>query len=172
MSRASFVAKDVRREDPNDIYSDIDFKVAIGSSGDCFERYVLRMEELRQSARIILQAINLITTGPVKQPNNKLSAPSRLELKLEMEALIHHFKSFTEGCRIPANTAYASVEAPKGEFGVSLAYNGARNTYRCKIKAPGFSHLHGLDFMTRGHLLADVVAAIGTQDIVFGEVDR
>lgn len=150
----------------------LEFDVPIGYAGDCYARYLVRVEELRQSLRIIDQCLGLIEPGTVVSGDNKLSAPSRSQMKGSMEALIHHFKLFTQGFEAPKGEAYAGVEAPKGEFGVYLVSDGSSRPYRCKIKAPGFAHLGGLEAMSRGHMLADVVAIIGTQDIVFGEVDR
>lgn len=144
----------------------------MGSRGDCFDRYFLRMEEMRQSINIISQCLNSIPAGPVKADNQKIVPPGRLQVRRSMEALIHHFKLFTAGLTVPANEAYTCAEAPKGEFGVYIAADSTSRPYRCKIKAPGFLHLQAIDFMTKGHLIADVVTAIGTQDIVFGEVDR
>lgn len=144
----------------------------MGTRGDCYDRYFLRVEEMRQSLNIIGQCLNLIPSGPIKADNQKITPPSRLQLKQSMEALIHHFKLYTDGYSVPAGESYTAAEAPKGEFGVYLAADATSRPYRCKIKAPGFLHLQGIDFMTEGHLIADVVTAIGTQDIVFGEVDR
>jgi len=148
------------------------FDVPVGTRGDCYDRYFLRVEEMRQSLRIIDQCLNFMPAGPIKANNQKITPPSRLQMKQSMEALIHHFKLYTEGFTVPAGEVYTAVEAPKGEFGVTLVSSGTTRPYRCKIKAPGFLHLQGLDFMARGHLIADVVTTIGTQDIVFGEVDR
>ena len=172
MLRGSGVDYDLRRDQPYEIYDQLDFKVPVGTRGDCYDRYFLRVEEMRQSLHIINQCLNLMPAGPVKADNQKIAPPSRLQLKQSMEALIHHFKLYTEGYLVPANETYTAVEAPKGEFGVYLVSNGSSRPYRCKVKAPGFLHLQGLDFMTQGHLIADVVTTIGTQDIVFGEVDR
>lgn len=172
MLRGSGVDFDIRRDQPYEIYDQLNFKVPVGTYGDCYDRYFLRIEEMRQSLRIIEQCLNLMPTGPIKADNQKITPPSRLQMKQSMEALIHHFKLYSEGFTVPAGETYTAIEAPKGEFGVFLASNGTSRPYRCKIKAPGFLHLQGLDFMTQGHLIADVVTAIGTQDIVFGEVDR
>ena len=172
MLRGSGVDFDLRRDQPYEIYDQLDFSIPVGSRGDCYDRYFLRVEEMRQSLNIINQCLNKIPTGPIKADVQKITTPSRLQLKQSMEALIHHFKLHTEGYTIPAGETYAAVEAPKGEFGVYLSANGTSCPYRCKVKAPGFLHLQGLDFMTQGHLIADVVTTIGTQDIVFGEVDR
>lgn len=172
MLRGSGVDFDLRREQPYEIYDQLSFKVPVGTRGDCYDRYFLRVEEMRQSLNIINQCLNKMPTGPIKTDNQKITPPARLQLKQSMEALIHHFKLYTEGYTVPASETYTAVEAPKGEFGVYLVSNGTSRPYRCKVKAPGFLHLQGLDFMTQGHLIADVVTTIGTQDIVFGEVDR
>ena len=175
MLRGSGVDYDLRRDHPYDIYESLDVQVPVGTVGDCYDRYFLRMEEMRESLRIIEIAVVFISYSegdPVKVADQKLVPPSRLELKQSMEALIHHFKLYTEGYALPAGETYAAVEAPKGEFGVYLISNGTSRPDRCKIKAPGFLHLQGLNFMTQGHLIADAVTTIGTQDIVFGEVDR
>jgi NADH dehydrogenase (ubiquinone) Fe-S protein 2 len=150
----------------------LDFDIPVGSNGDCFDRYLIRINEMRQSIRIINQCLNNIPNGPIKVDNNKISTPSKLYIKQSMESIIHHFKLYTEGFLVLAGETYASIEAPKGEFGVFLVSNGTNKPYRCKVRAPGFFHLQGLDFMSKGHMLADVVTIIGTQDIVFGEVDR
>jgi len=172
MLRGSGIDFDLRRDQPYDAYSCLSFDVPVGTRGDCYDRYFLRVEEMRQSLRIMEQCLNQMPTGPVRADNQKVTPPSRLQMKQSMEALIHHFKLYTEGYVVPAGEAYTAIEAPKGEFGVYLVSNGTSRPYRCKIKAPGFLHLQGLDFMTQGHLIADVVTTIGTQDIVFGEVDR
>jgi NADH dehydrogenase (ubiquinone) Fe-S protein 2 len=172
MLRGSGVDFDLRRDQSYEIYDQLTFKVPVGVRGDCYDRYFLRVEEMRQSLSLIHQCLNKLPIGPVRADNQKLSAPSRLQLKQSMEALIHHFKLSTEGYTVPAGETYTAVEAPKGEFGVYLVSNGTTRPYRCKVKAPGFLHLQGLHFMTQGHLIADVVTTIGTQDIVFGEVDR
>jgi NADH dehydrogenase (ubiquinone) Fe-S protein 2 len=172
MLRGSGVDFDLRRDQPYEIYEQLNFNVPVGTHGDCYDRYFLRVEEMRQSLNIIGQCLNLMPAGPVKADNQKITPPSRLQLKQSMEALIHHFKLYTEGYTVPAGESYVAAEAPKGEFGVYLVADGTPRPYRCKIKAPGFLHLQGIDFMTKGHLIADVVTAIGTQDIVFGEVDR
>lgn len=172
MLRGSGIDHDLRRDQPYDAYNHVSFRVPVGSHGDCYDRYFLRMEEMRQSLSIIGQCLNKMPVGLVKSDNQKITPPGRLQLKQSMEALIHHFKLYTEGYAVPSGESYTAIEAPKGEFGVYLVANGTSRPYRCKIKAPGFLHLQGLDFMTRGHLIADVVTAIGTQDIVFGEVDR
>jgi NADH dehydrogenase (ubiquinone) Fe-S protein 2 len=170
--RGSGLDYDLRRDQPYEIYEQLSFEVPVGSRGDCFDRYFLRMEEMRQSINLISQCLNSIPAGPIKADNNKLVPPGRVQVRRSMEALIHHFKLFTSGFTVPAGEEYTSSEAPKGEFGVYLASDATSRPYRCKIKAPGFLHLQAIDFMTKGHLIADVVTAIGTQDIVFGEVDR
>lgn len=172
MLRGSGVDYDLRRDNPYEIYDQLNFNVPVGTKGDCYDRYFLRVEEMRQSLNIIGQCLNLMPAGPIKSDNQKVAAPSRLQIKQSMESLIQHFKLHTEGSPVPSGETYAAVEAPKGEFGVFSVANSTSRLYRCKIKAPGFLHLQGLDFMTQGHMLADVVTAIGTQDIVFGEVDR
>ncbi|TDI58672.1 MAG: NADH-quinone oxidoreductase subunit D [Alphaproteobacteria bacterium] len=172
MLRGSGVAWDLRKAQPYDVYESMDFDIPVGKNGDCYDRYLLRMEEMRQCLRIIRQCIAEMPDGPVVVADNKIAPPKRAEMKQSMEALIHHFKLYTEGYRVPAGETYTAVEAPKGEFGVYLVSDGTNKPYRCKIRAPGFAHLQGLDFMSRGHQLADVVACIATMDIVFGEVDR
>jgi NADH-quinone oxidoreductase subunit D len=146
--------------------------VPFGQVGDCYDRYLLRIEEIRQSTRLIEQCLNLIPSGPIKSSDRKKVTPSRKEIKQSIESLIHHFKARTEGLPLPIGDVYLATEAPKGEFGIYLNSNGTRLPNRCKIRAPGFTHLQGLDFIVKGHLLADVVTVIGTQDIVFGEVDK
>jgi NADH dehydrogenase (ubiquinone) Fe-S protein 2 len=172
LCRGSGIDYDLRRDQPYEIYEHLSFEVPVGSRGDCFDRYFLRMEEMRQSINIISQCLNNIPGGPVKADNQKITPPNRLLARRSMEALIHHFKLFTAGFTVPANEDYTCSEAPKGEFGVYIASDSTSRPYRCKIKAPGFLHLQAIDFMSEGHLIADVVTAIGTQDIVFGEVDR
>ena len=172
MIRGSGLHWDLRKCQPYDAYNAVDFQVPVGSSGDCYDRYLIRLEEMRQSIRIIMQCLNDMPNGMVKSNDRKLNPPSRSQMKLNMESLIHHFKLYTEGFTVPAGETYTAVEAPKGEFGVYLVSNGSNRPYRCKIRAPGFAHLQGLDVMSRNHMLADVVTIIGTQDIVFGEVDR
>nr|YP_009121399.1 NADH dehydrogenase subunit 7 [Thecamonas trahens]AJF36626.1 NADH dehydrogenase subunit 7 [Thecamonas trahens] len=172
MLRGSGIDWDLRKTQPYDVYNKVDFDIPVGTNGDCYDRYLIRIEEMRQSLRIMEQCINEMPLGPVKVIDHKISPPSRADMKTSMESLIHHFKLFTEGYSVPAGETYTAVEAPKGEFGVYLVSNGTNKPYRCKIKAPGFSHLQGLDFMSKGHMIADVVTIIGTQDIVFGEVDR
>ena len=174
MLRGSGVEWDLRKKQPYETYSELDFKIPVGKEGDCYDRYLVRMEEMRESNKIIKQCIEWLreNPGPVISNDNKVTPPSRSEMKEDMESMIHHFKLFTEGVVVPAGETYSSIEAPKGEFGVYLVSNNSNKPYRCKIKAPGFAHLQGLDMMSRGHLIADVVTIIGTQDIVFGEVDR
>lgn len=172
MLRGSGKDFDLRRDHPYDAYSKLQFAVPVGTRGDCYDRYFLRMEEMRQSLYMIVQCLQEMPAGPVKADNQKLVPPSRLQMKQSMEALICHFKMYAEGTPVDAMESYTSVEAPKGEFGIFLASNGTARPYRYKIKAPGFMHLQGLNFMVASHLIADVVTAIGTQDIVFGEVDR
>jgi NADH-quinone oxidoreductase subunit D len=172
MLRGSGIAWDLRKAQPYDAYPDMDFDIPVGKNGDCFDRYLVRMEEMRQSLRIMKQCIEKMPSGPVKVENNKIVPPTRSEMKRSMEALIHHFKLYTEGYHVPEGEVYAAVEAPKGEFGVYLVADGTNRPYRCKIRAPGFAHLQALDFLSKGHMLADVVAIIGSLDIVFGEIDR
>ena len=172
MLRGSGVAWDLRKNQPYDIYEQMDFQVPVGSRGDCYDRYLIRVEEMRQSLRIILQCLQEMPQGEIKTDDRKITPPSRTHMKTSMESLIHHFKLYTEGFTVPAGETYTAVEAPKGEFGVYLVSNGTNKPYRCKIRAPGFAHLQGIDFMAKNHMLADVVTIIGTQDIVFGEVDR
>eukprot|EP00128_Syssomonas_multiformis_P017701 Colp12_sorted_trinity150504_noHs@3386 len=172
MLRGSGVAWDLRKTQPYDAYDKVEFDIPVGENGDSYDRYLVRAEEMRQSLRIIDQCLNQMPAGEIKVDDRKINPPKRREMKESMEALIHHFKLFSEGYSVPAGATYTAVEAPKGEFGVYLVSDGTNNPYRCKIRAPGYFHLAGLDFMTRGHMLADTVALIGTQDIVFGEVDR
>jgi NADH-quinone oxidoreductase subunit D len=174
MLRGSGVAWDLRKKQPYEVYADLDFDIPIGVNGDCYDRYLVRMEELRQSNRIIQQCVHWLREhpGPVIVDDHKLSPPSREEMKGDMESLIHHFKLFTEGYTVPPGEAYAAVEHPKGEFGCYIVADGANKPYRVKVRAPGFPHLAALNEMVSGHMLADVVAVIGTQDIVFGEIDR
>ncbi|MDP7669045.1 MAG: NADH-quinone oxidoreductase subunit D [Alphaproteobacteria bacterium] len=170
--RASGLPWDLRRSQPYDAYGEMDFDVPVGKNGDCFDRYLVRIEEMRQSLSIIRQALEGMPEGPVMVQNHKISPPTRGEMKSSMESLIHHFKLFTEGYHVPEGETYTAVEAPKGEFGVYLVADGTNKPYRCKIRAPGFAFLQALDFMVRGHMLADVPALIGSLDIVFGEIDR
>jgi NADH-quinone oxidoreductase subunit D len=170
--RASGVAWDLRKSQPYDVYDDLDFDIPVGKTGDTYDRYLVRMEEMRESVKIILQCIENIPEGPVMVENNKITPPKRSEMKNSMEAIIHHFKLFTEGYRVPEGITYKSVEAPKGEFGVVLVSDGSSKPYRCKLRAPGFVHLQALHFLSKGHQLADVPSILGSLDIVFGEVDR
>jgi NADH-quinone oxidoreductase subunit D len=174
MLRGSGVEWDLRKKQPYEVYSEMDFKIPVGVNGDCYDRYLVRMEEMRQSNEIVRQCIEWLrhNPGPVMTSNHKVAPPQRVPMKENMEELIHHFKLFTEGFHVPEGEALSSVEAPKGEFGVYVISDGANKPYRLKIRAPGFAHMSGLDEMSRGHMIADVVAIIGTQDIVFGEVDR
>jgi NADH-quinone oxidoreductase subunit D len=172
MLRASGVAWDLRRAQPYDVYAEMDFDIPIGKNGDCYDRYLVRVEEMRQSVRIIKQCLQKMPSGPVKTDNRKISPPSRGEMKQSMEALIHHFKLYTEGYHVPAGDTYTAVEAPKGEFGVYLVADGTNRPYRCKIRSPGFAFLQATEFMCKGHMLADLVAIVGSMDIVFGEIDR
>ena len=174
MLRGSGVEWDLRKKQPYEVYDRMDFDIPVGVSGDCYDRYLVRIEEFRQSNRIIRQCVEWLrkNPGPVITGNHKIAPPARVEMKQNMEELIHHFKLFTEGFHVPPGEAYAAVEHPKGEFGIYLVSDGANMPYRLKIRAPGFPHLAALDEMSRGHMIADVVAIIGTQDIVFGEIDR
>ena len=172
MIRGSGVAWDLRKAQPYEVYEDLDFDIPIGKNGDCFDRYLVRIEEIRQSIRIMRQCIERMPDGPAVVQNHKVTPPSRGEMKRSMEALIHHFKLYTEGYHVPPGEVYAAVEAPKGEFAVYLVSDGSNKPYRCKIRAPGFAHLAAMDFCCRGHMLADSVAVLGSMDIVFGEVDR
>ena len=174
MLRGSGIEWDLRRKQPYEVYEHLDFQVPIGVNGDCYDRYLVRMEEMRQSNEIIRQCVDWLRAhpGPVMVDNHKISPPARTEMKMGMEELIHHFKLFTEGYCLPQGEVYCAIEHPKGEMGIYLVSDGANKPYRLKIRAPGFAHLAALDEMSRGHMLADVVAIIGTQDIVFGEIDR
>ena len=172
MLRASGVPWDLRRAQPYDVYAEMDFDVPIGKRGDCYDRYLVRVEEMRQSLKIIKQCAEKMPDGPVVVQNHKLTPPTRGEMKHSMEALIHHFKLYTEGYHVPAGETYTAVEAPKGEFAVYLVADGTNRPYRCHIRAPAFAHLQAMDFCSKGHMLADVVAILGSMDIVFGEVDR
>lgn len=170
--RASGIAWDLRKSQPYAVYSELDFDIPVGKNGDCYDRYMVRIEEMKESLKIIRQCIQQMPEGPVRVEDRKIAAPKRPEMKRSMEALIHHFKLFTEGFHVPAGETYTVIETPKGEFGVYLISDGSNRPYRCKIRAPAFAHLQGLDFMSKGHMLADVVANIGSIDIVFGEIDR
>lgn len=172
MLRGSGVAWDLRRTEPYEVYDELEFAVPVGRNGDCYDRFIVRVEEMRQSLRIIEQCLEKMPEGPYRVDDKKFTGPSRADMKDSMESLIHHFKLYSEGFYVPKGESYAVVEAPKGEFGVYLKSEGGNRPYRCRIKAPGFLHLQGLDFMSKGHMIADVVTIIGTQDIVFGEVDR
>ena len=174
MLRGSGVEWDLRKKQPYEVYAHMDFDIPVGVNGDCYDRYLVRVEELRQSNRIIRQCVEWLRAnpGPVMIDDPKFAPPNREEMKDDMESLIHHFKLFTEGYCVPAGEVYAAVEHPKGEFGVYLVSDGANKPYRLKVRAPGFAHLSSMNEMVEGHMLADVVAVIGTQDIVFGEIDR
>jgi NADH-quinone oxidoreductase subunit D len=176
MVRGSGAAWDLRKAQPYECYSELEFDIPVGKNGDCYDRYLIRVEEMRQSTSIMKQCVELLNLpqgrGPVVTDDGKIVPPKRGEMKRSMEALIHHFKLYTEGYHVPAGEVYAAVEAPKGEFGVYLVSDGTNKPYRCKIRAPGFPHLQAMDFMCRGHMLADVSAILGSLDIVFGEVDR
>jgi len=172
MLRGSGIAWDLRKSQPYEIYQQLDFDIPVGKHGDCYDRYLVRMEEMRQSVKLIRQCVTKMPKGPVHTSNGKVAPPSRSAMKTSMEAMIHHFKLYSEGYHVPAGEVYAAVEAPKGEFGVYLVSDGTNRPYRCRIKAPGFAHLQGLDLLTRGHLLSDVVSNIGSLDVVFGEIDR
>jgi NADH dehydrogenase (ubiquinone) Fe-S protein 2 len=172
MLRGSGISWDLRKTQPYEVYDLLDFKIPVGVNGDCYDRFLIRVEEMRESLNIIYQCLNKLPGGPVRVNDKKISSPSRALMKYSMESLIHHFKLYSEGFTVPKGDIYQIVEAPKGEFGVYLLSNGTNKPYRCRIKAPGFLHLQGIDFMAQGHLLADVVTIIGTQDLVFGEVDR
>jgi len=172
MLRSTGVKWDLRRSQPYECYNELDFKIPVGKNGDNYDRYVMRMEEMREANKIMRQCIEKMPAGPVVSSDNKVVPPRRGEMKSSMEALIHHFKLYTEGFHVPAGEAYAAVEAPKGEFGVYLVADGSNKPYRCKIRAPSFVHLQAMDYMCKGHMLADVSAVLGSLDIVFGEVDR
>ncbi len=170
--RASGVAWDLRKSQPYDGYEKYDFQIPVGKNGDCYDRYLIRMLEMRESIKIIRQVIDNMPIGPAKSIDHKVTPPSRTDMKHSMEALIHHFKLYTEGFKVPAGETYTAVEAPKGEFGVYLISDGSNKPYRCKIRAPGFASLQATEFISKGHMLADIVANIGSVDVVFGEVDR
>ena len=172
MLRGSGVPWDLRKSRPYDVYGRVDFDIPVGKNGDCFDRYLVRVEEMRQSLRIMKQCVDDMPDGPVRTTDNKISPPRRGEMKQSMEALIHHFKLYTEGYHVPAGNTYTAVEAPKGEFGVYLVADGTNKPYRCKIRAPGFAFLQATDYLSKGHMLADMVAIVGSMDIVFGEIDR
>ena len=170
--RASGLPWDLRKSRPYDCYSEVDFDIPVGKTGDCYARYLVRVEEMRQSLRIVKQCLDNIPDGPVKSTDNKIAPPKRGDMKKSMEALIHHFKLYTEGYHVPPGETYSAVEAPKGEFAVYLVSDGSNKPYRCKIRAPGFAFLSAMDYLSKGHMLADTVAIIGSLDIVFGEIDR
>jgi len=172
MLRGSGIPWDLRKAQPYECYEEFDFKIPVGKNGDCYDRYLCRIEEMRESVKIIKDCIKKMPSGPVKSIDGKITPPKRESLKNSMEALIHHFKLFSEGFRVPSAEIYAAVEAPKGEFGVYLIADGSNKPYKCKIRAPGFSHLQAMDYLLKGHMLADVPAVLGSLDIVFGEVDR
>ena len=174
MLRGSGVEWDLRKKQPYEVYGDLDFDIPVGVNGDCYDRYLVRIEEMRQSNRIIKQCVDWLrgNPGPVMVDDPKVAPPKRVDMKDDMESLIHHFKLFTEGYTVPAGEAYAAIEHPKGEFGVYIVSDGANKPYRVKIRAPGFAHISSMHEMVVGHMLADVVAVIGTMDIVFGEIDR
>ena len=170
--RASGVPWDLRKSQPYDAYAEMKFDIPVGKHGDCYDRYLVRILEMRESLKIIHQCLEYMPDGPYKSEDHKITPPSRADMKQSMEAMIHHFKLFTEGMRVPAGETYTAVEAPKGEFGVFLIADGTNKPYRCKIRAPGFAHLQAMDFLSKGHMLADAVANIGSIDVVFGEIDR
>ena len=172
MLRGSGVPWDLRKSQPYECYELFDFKIPVGKNGDCYDRYLCRIEEMRESVNIINQCLAQMPTGPIKSLDGKISPPPKQELKKSMEALIHHFKLFTEGYRVKKDEIYVAVEAPKGEFGVYLISDGSSKPYKCKIRAPGFSHLQAMDYLIKGHMLADVPAVLGSMDVVFGEIDR
>jgi NADH-quinone oxidoreductase subunit D len=172
MMRGSGIPWDLRKSQPYECYNDFNFKIPIGKNGDCYDRYLCRMEEMRESNKIIKECIKKMPNGPVKSIDGKITPPKKDDLKNSMESLIHHFKLFSEGFRVPKAEIYTAVEAPKGEFGVYLIADGSNKPYKCKIRAPGFSHLQAMDYLLKGHMLADVPAVLGSLDIVFGEVDR
>jgi len=172
MVRGSGIPWDLRRNQPYEVYSELDFKIPLGKNGDCYDRYLCRVEEMHESVKIMRQCLEMMPEGPVMSENNKVTPPRRAEMKQSMEALIHHFKLYTEGFHVPAGEVYTCVEAPKGEFGVYLVSDGTNKPYRCHIRAPGFPHLAAMDYLNKGHMLADVSAILGSLDIVFGEIDR
>lgn len=172
MARGSGLAWDLRRAQPYECYSDLAFAIPVGRHGDCYDRYLVRVEECRQSVQIMRQCLERMPAGAVMAEDGKVVPPPRAEMKRSMEALIHHFKLYTEGYHVPAGEVYAAVEAPKGEFGVYLIADGSNKPYRCKIRAPGFAHLQAIEYLCKGHMLADASAILGSLDIVFGEIDR
>jgi NADH-quinone oxidoreductase subunit D len=170
--RASGVPWDLRKSQPYEIYADLDFDIPVGRHGDCYDRYLVRMQEMRQSLRLVRQCLQRMKPGPIKIADNKIAPPKRAEMKRSMESLIHHFKLYTEGYHVPAGATYTVTEAPKGEFGVYMVADGTNKPYRCKIRAPGYAHLQAMEVLSKGHMLADAVSIIGSLDIVFGEIDR
>jgi len=172
MLRGSGISWDLRKTQPYEVYDQLDFDVPIGTNGDCYDRYLIRIEEMRQSVRIILQVLNKIPSGPIKLDDKKITNPDRIQIKNSMESLIHHFKYYSENISVNSGETYTVIEAPKGEYGVYLVSDGSNKPYRCKIKSPGFLHLQALDFIAKNHMIADVVTIIGTLDVVFGEIDR
>jgi len=172
MLRGSGVPWDLRKSNPYECYQDFEFKIPVGKNGDCYDRYLCRIEEMRESVNIMVQALKKLPKGPIMTLDTKVGPPKRRDMKMSMEALINHFKLYTEGYHVPKGEVYSAVEAPKGEFGVYLISDGSNKPYRCKIKAPGFTHLQAMNYMIKGHMLADVPAVLGSMDIVFGEVDR
>jgi NADH-quinone oxidoreductase subunit D len=170
--RGSGIPWDLRKSQPYECYDQLGFKIPVGKNGDCYDRYLCRVEEMRESIKIINQCLTNIPKGPIKTFNQKISPPKKKKIKESMEALIHHFKLFTEGFRVKKDEIYTAVEAPKGEFGVYLISDGSSKPYKCKIRAPGFFHLQAIDYLIKGHMLADVPAVLGSLDIVFGEIDR
>ncbi|GLQ07165.1 NADH-quinone oxidoreductase subunit D [Sneathiella chinensis] len=172
MLRSTGLAWDLRKAQPYDAYDKVDFDIPVGLNGDCYDRYLMRVEEMRQSLRIMEQCLDQMPEGPILSTDPKVAPPRRSDMKTSMEALINHFKHYTEGVKIPAGETYFAIEAPKGEFAVYLVSDGSSKPYRCKIRAPGYAHLQGMDFLTKGHMLADASAILGSLDIVFGEVDR
>ena len=172
MLRGSGIAWDLRKAQPYEVYDKLEFNIPVGKNGDCYDRYLVRMEEISESLKIIQQCLDNMPEGEIKSQNFKFSPPKRENLATDMESLIHHFKYYTEGFHVPAGESYTAIEAPKGELGVFLVADGSNKPYRCKVRAPGFTHLQAMEFMTKGHMLADVTTVIGTMDIVFGEIDR
>ncbi|KAG2816471.1 NADH-ubiquinone oxidoreductase subunit [Phytophthora cactorum] len=172
MLRGSGISWDLRKTQPYEVYDQLEFDIPVGTNGDCYDRYLIRIEEMRQSIRIILQVLNKIPKGPIKLDDKKITNPNRIQIKNSMESLIHHFKYYSENISVNNGETYTVIEAPKGEYGVYLVSDGTNKPYRCKIKSPGFLHLQALDFMAKNHMIADVVTIIGTLDVVFGEIDR
>jgi NADH-quinone oxidoreductase subunit D len=172
MIRGSGISWDIRKAQPYDAYADVEFDIPVGTVGDCYDRFMVRVEEVRQSAKIIKQCIAKMPQGPILSDDRKVAPPKRAEMKQSMESLIHHFKLYTEGFHVPAGEVYVATESPKGEFGVYLVSDGSNKPYRCKIRPTAFSHLQAMDFMTKGHMLPDITAILGAMDIVFGECDR